>query len=302
MSDIPMSQLGPRRRSDAALVRRLLATQFPQWARLPVTRLASGHDNRSFRLGDELLVRLPSHERYAPQAGKEQRWLPVLAPQLPLPIPAPLAIGAPGEGYAWPWQVLRWIEGDTAATAPALDLTRFAHDLAAFLAALQRIDAADGPAAGPHSFWRGGPLATYDAETRAAIAALGGRIDAAATTEMWEAALAATWEGPPVWFHGDVAPGNLIVRDGRLAAVIDFGCCGVGDPACDLVIAWTWLDQPARAAFREALALDEACWARARGWALWKALIVLAHGPAHHDYAAQVRAFGELFGPGALRG
>jgi aminoglycoside phosphotransferase (APT) family kinase protein len=297
-----MSHVEPRRPIDADFVRRLLATQFPQWAHRPVTRLASGHDNRSFRLGDELLVRLPSHERYAPQAQKEQRWLPYLAARLPLPIPAPLAIGAPGEGYPWPWQVLRWIEGDTAATAPVNDLAGFAVDLAAFLVALQRIDAADGPPAGPHSFWRGGSLAVYDAETRAAIAALGGRIDAAAATAIWEAALAATWDGTPVWFHGDVAPGNLIVRDGRLAAVIDFGCCGVGDPACDLVIAWTFLDAPARAAFRAALGQGDACWARARGWALWKVLIVLAHGPTHHDYAAQIRAFGELMGPGALRG
>jgi len=122
-----------------------------------------------------------------------------------------------------------------------------------------------------------------------------------AATAMWEAALAATRDGPPVWFHGDVAPGNLVVRDGRLAAVIDFGCSGVGDPACDLVIAWTYLDAPARAAFRDALGLDDACWARARGWALWKALIVLARGETHHDHAAQLRAFRELMGPGALR-
>jgi len=289
-----MSGPSERVHIDEALVRRLIAAQFPAWAGLPVTRLAAGHDNRSFRLGETMLARLPSHARYAAQAEKEQRWLPYLAPQLPLPIPAPLAIGAPGEGYPWPWQVLRWIEGETAAAAPAADLTRFALDLAGFLAALQRIDATDGPAAGPHSFWRGGPLATYDAETRAAIAALGDRIDATAATAMWEAALAARWDGPPVWVHGDVAPGNLIVRDGRLAAVIDFGCSAVGDPACDLVIAWTCLDAPARAAFRAALPLDEATWTRAAGWALWKALIVLAHGPGHHDYAAQERAIQAL--------
>ena len=281
---------------DADLVRRLIAAQFPAWADLAVTRLASGHDNRSFRLGDDLLVRLPSAEHYAPQAAKERRWLPFLATQLPLPIPAPLAIGEPGEGYPWRWQVLRWIEGDAAASAPPHDRMQFALDLAAFLTALQRTPAADGPAAGPHSFWRGGPLMTYDAETRAALAALGARIDTAASTAMWDAALGAAWDGPPVWFHGDVAPGNLIVRGGRLAAVIDFGCCGVGDPACDLVIAWTWLDEAARAAFREALGLDEAFWTRAKGWALWKALIVLARGPDHHDYAAQRRAIGELMG------
>jgi aminoglycoside phosphotransferase (APT) family kinase protein len=286
-------------RIDVDLVRRLIAAQFPAWAGLTVTRLAIGNDNRSFRLGDALLVRLPSAERYAPQAEKERRWLPYLARRLPLQIPAPLAIGEPSEGYPWCWQVLRWIEGDTASAAPVAYLTQFALDLAGFLAALQRIDAVGGPAAGPHSFWRGGPLATYDGETRAAIAALAGRIDALAATAMWEAALAARWGGPPVWFHGDIAPGNLIVRDGRLAAVIDFGCCGVGDPACDLVIAWTYLDSPARAAFRAALPLDDATWARARGWALWKALIVLARGPDHHDYAAQQRALGELMGQAA---
>jgi aminoglycoside phosphotransferase (APT) family kinase protein len=291
-----MNAPAERPRIDANLVHRLLAAQFPAWAGLGVTRLPSGHDNRSFRLGDRLLMRMPSAERYASQAAKEQRWLPDLAPRLPLPIPAPLAVGEAGEGYPWRWQVLRWIEGDTAATAPVADLAQFALDLADFLAALQRIDTAGGPAAGPHSFWRGGPLATYDGETRATIAALAGRIDAVAATAMWEAALAAHWGGPPVWFHGDVASGNLIVRDGRLVAVIDFGCCGVGDPACDLVIAWTYLDAAARAAFRAALPLDDATWIRARGWALWKALIVLVRGSDHHDYAAQQRAFGELMG------
>ena len=295
-----MSVPAERLRIDVDLVRRLIGAQFPAWAGLTVTRLAIGNDNRSFRLGDALLVRLPSAERYAPQAEKERRWLPYFARRLPLPIPTPLAIGEPGEAYPWRWQVLRWIEGDTAAAAVP-ERMRFALDLADFLAALQRIDAAGGPAAGPHSFWRGGPLAIYDGETRAAIAALAGRIEAVPATVMWEAALASPWAGPPVWFHGDVAPGNLIVRDGRLAAVIDFGCCGVGDPACDLVIAWTYLDSPARAAFRAALPLDEATWTRARGWALWKALIVLAQGPGHHDYAAQQRALGELMGEAAPR-
>jgi aminoglycoside phosphotransferase (APT) family kinase protein len=289
-------------RTDAELVRRLIGAQFPQWAELPVRPVAaSGWDNRSFRLGETMLARLPSAERYAPQVEKEQRWLPILAPQLPLPVPAPLAVGAPGEGYPWGWSVLRWIEGDTAAAAaPPADLTGFARDLADFLAALHRVDAGAGPPAGPHSFWRGGLLATYDAETRAAIATLGDRIDGAAATAMWEAALAAPWTSPPVWVHGDVAPGNLLVREGRLAAVIDFGCCAVGDPACDLVIAWTFLDAPARAAFRAALQLDAACWTRAKGWALWKALIVLARGEGHHDDAAQRRAIGELMGAAFL--
>jgi aminoglycoside phosphotransferase (APT) family kinase protein len=241
--------------------------------------VSGGWDNRTFRLGEAMAVRLPSAERYAAQVAKEQLWLPRLAPHLPLPIPAPLAVGAPGEGYPWPWSVNRWLEGEPAESAPIADRVGFAAELAGFLTALQAVDAADGPAAGPHSFWRGGPLATYDGETRGAIAALAGRIDAAGATEAWEAALAAEWRGPAVWFHGDVAAGNLLVRDGRLAAVIDFGCAGVGDPACDLAIAWTFFAGESRAAFAEALPLDPATWARGRGWTLWKALIVLAAAP-----------------------
>jgi aminoglycoside phosphotransferase (APT) family kinase protein len=208
--------------------------------------------------------------------AKEQRWLPHLAPHLPLPIPVPLAQGRPSAGYPWPWSVYRWQEGETAYAATIADLPAFAADLARFLSALQRIDPAGGPPAGEHSFYRGGPLTVYDAETRTAIAALAGRIDTAAATALWEAALAAAWPGPPVWVHGDVAAGNLLVQDGRLHAVIDFGCCAVGDGACDLVIAWTFLDAESRAVFRTVLGVDDATWARGQGWALWKALILLA--------------------------
>ncbi|MEJ0066454.1 MAG: aminoglycoside phosphotransferase family protein [Caulobacteraceae bacterium] len=277
---------------DSALVRRLVAAQFPRWADLPVRPVSSqGWDNRTFRLGDEMSVRLPSHRRYVAAIEKEHAWLPRLAPHLPLPIPAPLAIGAPGEGYPWRWSINHWLEGETAAGARINDHRRFATDLAGFLAALQRIEAADGPPAGPHSFWRGGPLATYDDETRRAIAALGASIDAGAATAVWDAALAA-WRGPPVWVHGDIAPGNLLVQDGRLSGVIDFGQACVGDPACDLAIAWTFFEGPSRAAFRAGLPLDAGTWARGRGWALWKALIVLAGlpgaNPADADEARRI--------------
>lgn len=267
---------------DAALVRRLVATQFPRWADLAVAPVAEqGWDNRTFHLGDRMTVRLPSAARYAAQVEKEHRWLPRLAPRLPLPIPVPVAIGAPGEGYPWPWSVCRWLEGETAAPGRIDDLTRFATDLAGFLVALQGIDPADGPPAGPHNFFRGGPLATYDADTRQAVEALDGRIDAEAVTAVWEAGLAAVRRGPSVWAHGDVGAGNLLVSEGRLSAVIDFGCCGVGDPACDLAIAWTFLHGESRAAFRAAIGLDDAAWARGRGWALWKALINLAKRPSN---------------------
>jgi aminoglycoside phosphotransferase (APT) family kinase protein len=226
-----------------------------------------------------MVVRLPSAGRYAVQVQKEQLWLPRLAPLLPLPIPEVLAMGEPGEGYPWRWSVYRWIPGESAASATIGDPVRFATRLAGFLRALQVIEAANGPAAGPHSFWRGGPLMIYDTQTRAAIAALGPVVDSRAVTAVWDAALAAAWAGPPVWVHGDVAAGNLLVEDGALSAVIDFGCCAVGDPACDLAIAWTFLAGKSREAFRAALPLDANAWARARGWTLWKALIVLAAAP-----------------------
>jgi aminoglycoside phosphotransferase (APT) family kinase protein len=274
-----------------SLVHQLVAAQFPQWADLPVTRVVpGGWDNRTFRLGEDMLVRLPSAEGYVPQIEKEHRWLPRLAPQLPLPIPVPLGMGTPAFGYPFPWSIYRWIAGERAMDAPITDLARFATDVAAFLVALQWIDASEGPAAGWHSFFRGGPLAVYDAESRNAIVALDGQIDTAGATAAWEAALMATWHGPPVWVHGDVAPGNLLVRDGRLCAVLDFGCAAVGDPACDLVLAWTFLSGESRAAFRAALPLDEGTWARGRGWALWKALIVAAgHADTNAPEAAASR-------------
>ncbi|GGO47433.1 aminoglycoside phosphotransferase [Streptomyces daqingensis] len=272
---------------DAGLVRRLVAEQFPQWARLPVRSVRfDGHDNRTFHLGDSLTVRLPSAAGYAAQVEKEQRWLPVLAPQLPLPVPVPVAQGRPGAGYPFSWSVMRWLEGDTAANGHIGDLTGFADDLARFLSSLQRADTAGGPLAGEHSAFRGASLKTYDEETRRALAALRDRVPVETATAVWEAALDAAWLGRPVWFHGDVAVGNLLVRDGRLSAVLDFGCSGVGDPACDTTIAWTLLHGESRRAFRDALGVDEATWARGRGWTLWKALIILAApDSAHAEWA-----------------
>jgi aminoglycoside phosphotransferase (APT) family kinase protein len=262
---------------DVSLVQRLIATQFPQWALLPIRPVdVAGWDNRTFHLGNDMLVRLPSAERYAAQVEKEHRWLPRLAPQLPLPIPVPLALGVPGEGYPWHWSVYRWLDGEPATGDRIADLPRFATTLAQFLVALQRTDATGGPTPGAHNFFRGGPLATYDGQTRRSIAALNDAIDAHAATAVWDTALASTWQEPPVWVHGDVAAGNLLVHGSRLCAVIDFGCCGVGDPACDLAIAWTLLNREGRAAFRAALRLDTETWARGRGWTLWKGLLVLA--------------------------
>lgn len=262
---------------DSALVQRLIAAQFPQWADLPIRpTMPQGWDNRSFRLGDYMTVRLPSAVGYTPQIEKEHRWLPFLAPQLRLSIPVPLEKGKPGEGFPWNWSIYSWIEGETVSRNRIGDMNEFAASLAYFLATLQKVDATGGPPPGLHSAFRGGPLQFYDEETRRSIIALNDEIDAKAATEVWETALSATWHNPPVWFHGDVAVANLLVTAGRLSAVIDFGCSGVGDPACDTTIAWTFFTGESREIFRAALPVDDSTWARGRGWTLWKGLITLA--------------------------
>ena len=261
---------------DVALARALVDSQFPQWRELPIAEVeVDGWDNRTFRLGSELTVRLPSGDWYAKQVEKEQRWLPVLAPQLPLPIPAPVAQGAPDERFPYAWSVYRWLEGELASKARIDDASAFAAALAGFLNALRGADATDGPPPGEHNFFRGGPLATYEAEALEALDTLGDEVPRDAVLRAWEDAMATAWDRDPVWVHGDVATGNLLVRDGRLAAVLDFGSSGVGDPACDVVIAWTFLSGAGRDRFRAELDVDAATWSRGRGWCLWKALISL---------------------------
>jgi aminoglycoside phosphotransferase (APT) family kinase protein len=261
---------------DLTLVRNLVSAQFPQWACLPIAPVeVGGWDNRTFHLGERMLVRLPSAHRYASQVEKEQRWLPELGPHLPFPISIPLGLGRPGASYPWYWSVYGWLDGETAQKRRIADLGRFAEDVARFLVALQAIDAMQGPPAGTQNFHRGGSLTVYDPETREAIDMLADELDPAAVTEIWDSALATTWSEPPVWVHGDMAEGNLLVKEGRLCGVIDFGSLGVGDPSSDLVIAWTMLDRDSREIFRAALSLDPATWRRGRGWALWKALITL---------------------------
>jgi aminoglycoside phosphotransferase (APT) family kinase protein len=261
---------------DVSLARRLIDTQFPVWSDLPIAEVEfDGWDNRTFRLGSELTVRLPTGDWYANQVDKEQRWLPVLAPQLPLPIPIPVAKGEPDSGFPYPWSVYRWLDGELASRRRIRNLPSFATTLARFLNALRRVDATGGPAPGEHNFYRGGPLATYEDETLQAIEALGNRIPGKSVKRAWDDAMTTSWDREPVWFHGDVAAGNLLLRDRRLAAVIDFGSSGVGDPACDMVIAWTFLSGSSRDRFRAELDVDAGTWSRGRGWALWKALITL---------------------------
>ena len=264
---------------DAALVRRLLAAQFPHWADLAIAPVVSdGTDNAMYRLGHDRTVRLPRIHWAVGAVEKEQAWLPKLAPHLPLAIPLPLAQGAPGEGYPWPWSVCRWLDGANAAQVRLADRNAAANALAEFLLALQRLDATGGPSPGRHNSGRGVPLALRDTITREAIQAASGLIDAPAATAAWERDMAASpWTGQPVWIHGDLSAANLLVTDGRLSAVIDFGCLGVGDPACDLMIAWSLFGGASREAFRTAMAADDAAWARGRGWALSCALVALPY-------------------------
>jgi aminoglycoside phosphotransferase (APT) family kinase protein len=262
---------------DAALAHRLIESQFPQWKDLSIEPVAfSGWDNRTFHLGKQMLIRMPKREEYALQVEKEQKWLPKLSPHLPLPIPTPLAMGHPGCGYPWKWSIYPWLEGETASAQPVEDLCQFAADLAQFLIAFHRIDTTGGPIPGLHSFYRGGPLSVYDADTRRAIALLADKIDTQSSLQVWETALGTTWHKPPVWVHGDISVGNLLVKKGKLSGVIDFGQLAIGDPACDLMIAWTFFKGESRAVFRQLLSLDAQTWERARAWTLWKSLIVAA--------------------------
>ncbi|QNP74556.1 aminoglycoside phosphotransferase family protein [Streptomyces roseirectus] len=261
---------------DAGLVRDLIAGQFPEWAGLPVRPVErQGWDNRTFRLGEELSVRLPSAAGYVAAVAKEDRWLPFLARELTTPVPAPVAVGRPASGYPFPWSVRRWLPGESVDSG-AVDRLRLARDLGEFLRRLREVPADGGPVAGLHSWYRGCHPSVYGDQAAESLVTLADVVDVAACRRVWGEALVSVWPSAPVWFHGDVSAGNLLVEDGRLSAVIDFGTCGTGDPACDLVIAWTYFEGAERKVFREAVGLPDEVWRRARGWALWKALVVLA--------------------------
>jgi aminoglycoside phosphotransferase (APT) family kinase protein len=260
---------------DTQLVRGLLAAQFPHYSELPLAAVRStGTVNAIYRLGDGLCVRLPRVESWADHLHNELRWLPTLAPSLSLAVPDPVARGEPGCGYPFPWAIYRWIEGNAFARDLVADERQAAADLAQFVTELRRIDPSDAPRTGRR------PLAQLDAVTRGAIASLPERVDADAVTAAWARALEAPlWDGRGVWRHGDLLPPNLLVQRGRLAAVIDFGAVGVGDPAADVIAAWSVFGAGGRAVFRDALEVDDATWARARGFALHQALLIIPYYP-----------------------
>jgi aminoglycoside phosphotransferase (APT) family kinase protein len=262
--------------TDVELVRRLLAGQLPHWAELPIEPVVSyGTDHDIYRLGDALAARLPRIGWATEQAAKEKEWLPKLAPHLPLAVPVQLAMGEPAEGYPFAWSVYEWLPGENA-NGTIEDLEQAAVDLAAFVRALRVVDAT---AAWPRSRGaRGAPLAELDGGVRRSIAELGDRIDRVAALRSWDESLEAPeWDGDDAWVHGDLLPGNLLVVDGRLSAVIDFGGLNVGDPACDLQPAWNVFAGESRSRYRAELRVDDASWLRGRGAALAQALAALPY-------------------------
>ncbi len=279
--------------TDVSLVRRLLTSQFPQWANLAIQPVRSaGTDNAIFRLGNDMSVRLPRIDWALSQIDKEHEWMPRFAPHLPLTIPIPLAKGKPDEGYPYHWSVYKWLEGENASIDQIIDPCQTAIELAQFITALQQIDTTGGPLAAEHNL-RGVPLKTRDKVTRESIAALKGKIDTNAALALWEEALQAPeWNNEPVWFHGDLLIGNVLFERGQLSAVIDFGGLGVGDPACDLMIAWSLFSGESRDVFRGSLNIDDATWARGRGQALSQAVIFIPYylntNPVGVGYARQM--------------
>jgi aminoglycoside phosphotransferase (APT) family kinase protein len=251
--------------TDRSLVRRLLISQYPQWAGLPIERVQSaGTDNAMYRLGEDMAVRLPRIHWAIDAVAKEQRWLPVLAPCLPLRVPVPIVIGAPEDEFPYPWSVVPWIPGEMATLDALDDPLQAARDLAAFVRALQSINATGGP-----EHRRGRPVRLQDEAVRRSVGHLRGEVDGAAVLDAWSRVLdAPDYEGPPMWFHGDLAYLNLIARDGALRSVIDWGTCGVGDPAIDTIVAWSLLTADAREVYRDALEIDDATWTRGKGWVL----------------------------------
>jgi aminoglycoside phosphotransferase (APT) family kinase protein len=259
---------------DAALVRRLLAAQFPHLCDLRVEEVQStGTVNAIYRLGDDLYVRMPRIAQWAGDLEKELEWLPKLAPHLSLAVPEPVAQGEPGRGYPFAWGIYSWIRGETFAI-DRVDEHQAAADLARFVAELRRIDPTRAPRSGR------APLQHLDSVTRGAIDELRGVVDTDAVTAAWERCLQApVWEGSAVWRHGDLLPPNLLVAGGRLTAVIDFGAGGIGDPAADVIAAWSVFGPSGRAVFRNSLDVDDGTWARARGYALHQALLIIPYYP-----------------------
>lgn len=281
----------------AELVRGLLEEQFPQWANLEVREVSSqGWDNRTFRLGPDLSVRLPSADGYVPQVDREHLWLPFLGERLQMAIPSPVAKGSRSRMFPRAWSVYGWLKGVPLDEADAIDLEVFAADVASFLCSLQALPTPSGaPVPEESNGFRGDRFDRYLAEGEAALSVLDRHLRLEA--HQWlQTAAQSSWSPAPVWVHGDMAAGNLLTLDGRLSAVIDFGCMAVGDPACDLTVAWTIFEGRSRDVFRHRVGHDMETWRRARGWAIWKAAITLRSAPEHSvKYLSSERAIREVW-------
>lgn len=254
------------------LVKELIEEQFPQYKNLEVRPVEkSGHDNRTFHLGNEMTVRLPSAQGYVAQVQKENQWLPYLQEHLDYPISKPIAVGKPNVHYPYPWSINQWIEGETLFEDTTLDKKQLAKELNLALRKLQTIDCTDGPKGALHNYYRGCDPVVYDAQTKEALVKLKDRLPTDILGRLWQKCVDAKYKGKDVWVHGDVAPGNILVQNHQFYGLIDFGVLGTGDPACDYAMAWTYFDKESKDIFLDGL--DEGMIDRARGWALWKALI-----------------------------
>jgi aminoglycoside phosphotransferase (APT) family kinase protein len=281
------------------LARKLIAEQFPEYASLPIVDVEKqGHDNRTYRLGEHMLIRMPTASDYALKVPKEQELLPQLAERLRVSIPAPIKMGKPSTDYPYPFSIYRWLSGKSINLLTLTDQEKeqLAFDMAKFLKELQAIMDIEGPEPGQHNWWRGDHVSVYDKGAREQIAALVEIIDAGQALSLWDNASATRWDKQPVWIHGDFAIGNILMDGGKLSAIIDFGGAAVGDPACDLVIAWTYLCGKAREIFISKMDMDQDTWLRARAWALWKATFELCQITDKKSAEAQVqkRIIGEV--------
>lgn len=276
----------------ADFARRLVMHQFPEWGNLSIRSFnGPGTDHALFRLGHSLVLRFPRIPGAVSQIAKEQAWLPRLARELPLPVPLPIAQGSPGPGFPWPWAVYRWLPGRVLPFSKIRNVDELVSGLVCFLRILREIEPPPELLAGEHNGGRGAPLASRDERVLAGLRALSGDINVESAARIWTGALRAPpHKGRAVMLHGDINSGNLLFKRGRLAAVIDFGCLGAGDPACDLAIAWSFLDAPARQLFRERLEVSDAEWERGRGWALSVALIALPYYRHTHPFQAEISA------------
>lgn len=257
-----------------ALAYKLIIEQFPEYAHLPITDVEKqGHDNRTYRLGVDMLIRMPSAANYAKKVTIEQDLLPKLTKQLSLRIPYPIKMGKPSKDYPYPFSIYKWLPGKSInlLTLTEKQKEQLACDLAIFLKELQSITDIPILIPGQHNWWRGDHVSVYDQDARKQIAELAEFIDASKALNLWQQACSTKWEKKPVWIHGDLAIGNMLMSNGKLSAIIDFGGNAVGDPACDLVIAWTYLSGASRQIFIKEMDLDQDTWLRARAWALWKA-------------------------------